>query len=387
MGDGNETDVDTEGGGDEIETRRSGKGREDPGDRDSLLADLRAEQAKAGKGRGKKPGGDEDADLEDDDDDDETFGDEDDDEAQKAGDAEDDKVEEDEEEDDDKERKAKDEDDEEDVELDADTKKKMAALQKAEKRVKEQLAADREKLERLVREWEPRVAAAQKFEQLAARAKYAPAEVLEALGLSPDDDFEAAARELYARSKAGAKDPKLRDAAGRLQRERERDELLARTSKELAELKQQLEVQKSATATESAVNEYLDRVEKAAAKVEAPLVKHMIAKTPKKARARMLEVANQLSDEMGEVPTAADVIAELEKRRRQELEEDGIDPKKVLEISPTTEGGGKGKKAAKTLAKTGGGSGGSGGPAKPKTRDEEFEDLKAELKSRKMQGT
>lgn len=278
-----------------------------------------------------------------------------------------------------------DDDDEEDVELDADTKKRLASVQRAEKRAKEQLAAEQAKLDQRVKEWEPRIVAAQKFEELQKRAKYAPDAVLEALGLTTDD-FEAAARTLYARSQAGAKDPKNREAAARLQREREAADQNAVMRKELDDLKKQISDRDLQAQQQVAIDEYADTITKAAKseKVEAPLVKQMLAKTPNKARRRMLEVAAELAAEFGEVATAADVITELEKKRRKELEEDGIDPAKVLGIASTDEEGGKKRKATRTLGKAGGGSQTSQAGEKKKSRDEEFEDLKAELRSAKL---
>jgi len=279
------------------------------------------------------------------------------------------------------------EEEDEGPELDAATAKRIAAVQRQEKRFREQMAKDRAELEKIATEWKPKIEAAAKFEQLKSRAKYAPDAVLEALGLGPDD-FEPAARLLYAKSQAGQKDPKNREAAERMARERESNDQLAATRRELEELKQQFQAREQQAKTQAAVADYLDKVTKAVSVAETPLVARMLDKTPKKTRTKLHEIAVELAEETGEAPDPMEVIALLEARRQEELEELGIDPTTVLgaaesksESKPKTAPQGKGP--AKTLTRTGAGPTAPRGKAK--SRDEEFADLRRELETGKFE--
>jgi hypothetical protein len=243
-----------------------GTGGEDGGEEDvdvaSLIADLEAggagegdaKPAKGGKGKAapaKKPastGDDEDSDEDDD---------------QEDGDEE----EEDEEDDDGDDEGEGDEGDEEDDEGDEGdedlhpaTRRKLAVVQKAELRHKKQVERDKAEIARLVsveqgkieafkREWEPKIAAAQKFEQAVARAKRDPVGLLIAAGFNTDE-IEEASKQAYLYAK-GDKDPKTRGAAQRMQREREQSDDVTSLRKELDELKsaQAAEKQQATIAT------------------------------------------------------------------------------------------------------------------------------------------
>jgi hypothetical protein len=271
-----------------------------------------------------------------------------------------------------------------DANLDEATSKRLAGVQRAEKRAREQAAARQAAFERdraaFEREWQPRVEAAQRFEALKERARYAPDAVLEELGLSAED-WEPAARALYARSQAGAKNPANREAAQRLLREREANDKLAAVQRQVEELQTKLRTQEQQAQTQAQVTRYLDGVAKAMEQADVPLVKLWAAKAPAKVRARLHEIAVDLAEASGEVPSPAEVLREAEQRRRADLEEGGIDVAQILGASGAPDkappAASAGKKPAKTLGKAGGNAGGAA-PAQ-RTRAELVEDVRSKL--------
>lgn len=224
---------------------------------------------------------------------------------------------------------------------DADTSKRLATVKAQEKRLREQIAKERADaraaLDAERKQFEadiaPKLKAAQDFETLAKRAKYDPAAVLEQLGLT-DDDFELAARHLYARSKAGAADPKNRAAAEQAAREREAHDRIAAHEKKLADLEAKLTAKEQAQAFESQRGQYLDGALKAVANDNAPLLSKLASKAPAKARAELWQTAERLFDATGEFPDHEDVITAWESQRRAELEDLGIDV--VTSAKPVT---------------------------------------------------
>lgn len=215
---------------------------------------------------------------------------------------------------------------------DPDTSKRLATVKAQEKRLREQIAKERSDAraeldahrKQIEAEWSPKIEAAQKFEALAKRAKYDPASVLEQLGLTADD-FEIAARHLYARSKAGQADPKNRAAAEQATRERESADRIAAHEKKLADLEAKLTAKEQAQAFESQRGQYLDLTLKAVANDNAPLLAKLATKAPAKARAELWQTAERLFDQTGEFPDHEDVITAWESQRRAELEDLGID--------------------------------------------------------------
>lgn len=218
------------------------------------------------------------------------------------------------------------------VEADPETAKRLATVKAQEKRQREQIAKDRAdalaqvevRRKEIEAEWSPKIEAAQRFEALAKRAKYDPAAVLEQLGLT-SDDFEIAARHLYARSKAGQADPKNRAAAEQATREREQLDRITAHERKLADLEAKLTAKEQAQAFESQRGQYLDLTIKAVANDNAPLLAKLASKDPNKARTALWRTAEQLFDQTGEFPDSDDVITAWETQRRAELEDLGID--------------------------------------------------------------
>ena len=262
---------------------------------------------------------------------------------------------------------------------DPETAKRLATVKAQEKRQREQIAKDRAdalaqvevRRKEIEAEWSPKIEAAQKFEALAKRAKYDPAAVLEQLGLT-SDDFELAARHLYARSKAGQADPKNRAAAEQATREREQLDRITAHERKLADLEAKLTAKEQAQAFESQRGQYLDLTIKAVANDNAPLLAKLASKDPNKARAALWRTAEQLFDQTGEFPDSDDVITAWETQRRAELEDLGIDV-----TTSTKPAAPAAPRPGKTLS-----NGHGAAPANsnaPKTRQEEREEVLREM--------
>ena len=270
---------------------------------------------------------------------------------------------------------------------DADLDKRLATVQKAQKRAKDELARERADFDRerdqWKASWQPKIEQAERFLALAGRAKYDPVSVLLALGLS-DDDLEPAARQVYAHSKAAAADPRYKESATRLMRERQYADELAQTRKELQDMKSQIQQRDQAQAAEREATRYIDSVVKVTGE-ETPLVQTMLAKNAERTRERLAQTAMRIIEETGEAPDPEDVVKSLEQARRLELEELGIDldvaiktaaPKKTIPAAGET-------RTAKTL------SNGLGKPAQPraaqKSRRDEIADLRRDLESGRLE--
>lgn len=243
--------------------------------------------------------------------------------------------------------------DEDAAKTDPDLAKRLAIVSKHEKRSKEReaqakAALDRERQElRRERETIDRdIQAARSeieaFTKLKDRARFDAAGVLRALGLT-DDDMEPASRQLWALSKAQAADPKNREAAGRMMRERESDDRITKLERELADQKQAAAEAKAHSEAAQKGQAYLASVIKAATD-EHPLAKRLIEKSPERSREKFAAIASELFDRDGDLPDAEDVLAEYEKRRRTELEEDGVDVAAMLKPRASTKANAEGSR-------------------------------------------
>lgn len=220
-------------------------------------------------------------------------------------------------------------DDDADDAPDAETDKRLASIQRNEKLSRERLGKEREaaKLEldqartTLEREWGPRVEKAIQYE--AAVEKRDLPGVLRALGYD-EDGFEEAAKVIYGLSKSGAADPKNREASERILRERRDREDVAATKKQLAALESKIENDAKQATMQREANEYLDSAVKAIGDA-TPLTKTLAAKNPTKVRGQLHQLAVELAEETGELPSHAAVVAAFEKRRIADLEEMGLD--------------------------------------------------------------
>lgn len=222
---------------------------------------------------------------------------------------------------------------------DAETARRLDMVQKETKRQRELIAKERAdakaEVDRMRAEIQPHLDALKKFEDLRARAKYNPAGVLAELGLT-EDDFEPAARDIYARSKAAAADPKTKDAALRMQLEREQRDQVAATQKQVADLQAKIaEKEQQAQYQEAWRGYYGDVVKLASAETSpSPLLRNAIAKNAPRAEQAIQTLAAQIHQETGEWPDASDVAARFEAVKRAELAELGIDAAPVNANKP-----------------------------------------------------
>jgi hypothetical protein len=235
---------------------------------------------------------------------------------------------------------------------DAATARRLELVQAAEKRSRERLAAERKTfeaeraaLEKERAELAERRADIEAYQKARERAKLDPVAALKALGV---DDLEYAAKQAYAAHKG---EPGNKEAAAKALREREQAERLDAVEKRIAEREKAEQEQARAAEVRQKTEAYMDGVTKAAAEIDdAPLVKHFLAKQPQKTKARLLQAAMELLDETGDIPDAADVIARVEKSRREELLELGVDPTKLSSPALSAETKTKDKQAVETSA-------------------------------------
>lgn len=215
--------------------------------------------------------------------------------------------------------------------VDPETAKRLAAVRRTEERAREQLARERATFEReretAQAQLKERFEKVERFEKLAARARYNPVEILTELGLT-EDDFEDAARDIYAHSKKAASDPKLKEATARSRRERElADEVRALKAK-VDEREKTETTEKQKAEARKGVEMYVAKVAKSVPET-LPLAQSLIKSNPAKAHAKIEAIANRIAIDTGSVPDAMTVLKQLEKDRRQALRDVGIDPKSL----------------------------------------------------------
>lgn len=210
----------------------------------------------------------------------------------------------------------------------------IAKAEKANKLERQAAAKDRAEAETARKEVAEAAKEMAAFKQALARAKYDPVGLLETLGVSADR-LEDVATAAFARSEKGKADPRYREQSERAMREREQRDGIEELRAELKELKTAQAQREQAAASERAAERYMADVSKAArAATDAPLLKALIAKNPEKADRQLAQIALSLFEETGDQPDHADIIVTFEKRRREELEDLGIDVASALK--PTT---------------------------------------------------
>jgi hypothetical protein len=226
--------------------------------------------------------------------------------------------------------------------------KRLATIQAAETRQREKATKARAELETRAKaietEWAPRVAKAEHFEALQAKARKGGVHLVDAfraLGFG-DDDLEPAAQTLYAHSKAGAADPARKQQAERAMRERELADRGDETQKRIDALEAKLAAKDKQTQFQELQGQYLDSaldaiteaapiaraataaIDKARAEGTAA-GKAQAAKLATKLRAKLWELTVAMTAELdGDAPDPADVIARYEESRGAELDELGI---------------------------------------------------------------
>ena len=226
-----------------------------------------------------------------------------------------------------------------DAKIDPDVAKRLEQVRRTDRRLRDQrdrqFAQQKAQIDAALAEWQPKIDRAVKFERLAARADIDPAGVLEALGVKPDR-FEYISQLLYTIAK-GKDDPKSRDAAARLIRERERDEEISNLKKWREERESTDKQREQSAAQEREVERYLDTVVKAASD-KTPLAKRYIAKSPDRARGDLVKIAHRIGEETGATPSPKAVMIAFEKERRRFLRDHGIDPKSASASAANSNG-------------------------------------------------
>jgi hypothetical protein len=259
---------------------------------------------------------------------------------------------------DDKEDDDSDLDEDDDKPADPVVAKGIQKLQRQEQRMRQQFESERAQWKADIARREELLAAKEReahesksmLERLKSRVETDPHGVLEELGVK---DWDYAAKMAFTRSKAGDV-PANKEAAARLQAERELKSKLTDVERKLADReKAEAEAQKH-TEMRAKVDTYLGGVVKAATTVtKATLVQKMIAADPDYARARIAEVAGRLYQGGADYPSERAVIVEVEKAERALLRRYGINPRTLVvgatsATSPTDEKKLKAGKASKS---------------------------------------
>lgn len=215
---------------------------------------------------------------------------------------------------------------------DKDLQKRLAAVQREEKRAKAALAEERKSVadERraVEREREQVREELGRVKKALEQFKYDPVAFAREAGVE-EDAFEDFARAYYAASAKGKADPRLRSEVQRSARDREYDDRMARLEQQNRALQERIEQQSLLQQATQWIEETVKSVTD-----ETPLVQRMIETSPQKARQRIAAVAQRLAEEYGEDPDHEDVVVALEKIRREELEELGIDVDSAIKANP-----------------------------------------------------
>lgn len=221
-------------------------------------------------------------------------------------------------------------DDDEDTSLksdDPETQKRLDAVRRAEKRMREKASQRDAEFEARQKEWQAKVDRVAEIETLAKRAKYDPAAVLRAFGLT-DDDMEIAAHAIFAESPAAQKDPNRKAAAQSRLREREKEDKLSATEKRLQELEQRLETQAAQQRAQAEAAAYIEQLNATSAKY--PLVAHLLKVDTNDTHDQLVATYNALQGQLKRAPKPAEVIAAYDKRERARLQRLGIDPAAIV---------------------------------------------------------
>lgn len=218
---------------------------------------------------------------------------------------------------------------------DAETKRGLAQIEHARKRFLDERSAKEEEISRR----EARIA--QRENEITGKAssieelkKLDLATLLDRLGLD-DAALTRLSRESYHRTAEGQKNPASKAAVDEVRNHARASTL----EQQVAELRRELaETKESATAAQKLVfqreyaNEWVDGALKAVPTDKPTLFGLLQTKNPREARNKLLALGGELEKSAGgdAPPTATEVLAEYEKRRRDELEAQGIDVERLL---------------------------------------------------------
>lgn len=204
---------------------------------------------------------------------------------------------------------------------DPDRDKRIEAVQKAEKRSLEKVAAERRKFDeerqsfiserqKFEKEWGPRMEAAQRFDEMKERAQWDLAGVAEMLGISAED-YEHHAKQLFRLSPRGKADPKNRDAYERDNREREHRQKLTAAEKRIQDMESKLDERFKALEEKERLSGLTQKAQKALGD-DTPIMRKRFETHPEAAQKDFAIAVKYLREQTGEEPDPADVIRELE---------------------------------------------------------------------------
>jgi ribonuclease D len=211
--------------------------------------------------------------------------------------------------------------------------KAIEAIEKRDKRAREQLAqeraaakaeleAERAEIARLRAEMSGKVTPFEELQKL-AKTPGKELELLKKLGVDTEDDHERYARNTYAVSKSGKADPKNRAYAEQVSEKQGLQAELADLRRMVEETRETFSQAQQRAQAEAFANQYLDEAVKAIP-ADPSFIGLAHTANPKKARAALLAVGQRLESETGEVPTHAEVIAAYEADTRAELRDRGL---------------------------------------------------------------
>jgi hypothetical protein len=224
-----------------------------------------------------------------------------------------------------------------DADADPELAKRLAKVRKREQRAREQDAerdrAFEQKVHAFNAEMKPRLEALDDFEKLKAK-KSDPAALMKALGYS-EDDFLEVSQILYGLSKTGQADPKYREHAKRLLKDRDLAEKAEAADRRSAELEKKLADRDTQAETDRKVDAYRARIVKTVGD-DAPLLKKRLQTAPKATQARIDKVWLELAKKAGRLEVDPKKVVRLvEKKlrttaeRAKELLGDGVTETKV----------------------------------------------------------
>lgn len=208
---------------------------------------------------------------------------------------------------------------------DADLDKRLAKVQAAERRAREQLQRERQaatiELTKLREEVQSDIDAARQFVKLRESGRYDLTPILELLGIQ-SGDYMHHARILAAAAPENKDDPKSKDVRQRLTEQRRVTDELAATKKRLDEMEaaQRADVQRAENQRQTEA--YLDAV--VAVKADAPLARAALKADPKTTRLELAQVALELLEQSGDPPDHAEVLKTYEARETARLKRLGV---------------------------------------------------------------
>lgn len=224
-------------------------------------------------------------------------------------------------------------------EHDPQTKKGLDAIDKQAKRFRDEQAAAKRAFEQEVADTRADLARMKQqietqltsVEDLKRQAKRDPIGLLRKLGIETEDDWEVIGRGAFPFTKAGKADPRAAEIAARTHKESSRDSELAELRQMVNDLTEQISTQSKQAEARSYVERWATEATKAIPSDRKTLIGNLHAKAPEKAKQALLEIGARLERENdNETPSHADVIAEYERTRRAELEEQGVDVDALL---------------------------------------------------------